>query len=63
MPQNIQRMFDCQSKLLAIQIQLVELDRQLRAQPRNDRLRQRYHSVNREALGLSCLLTRLASGG
>lgn len=61
MPNKIQRMFDCQSRLWVIEARVGELGRQLREHPGDERLRQHYSHANREALGLSCQLVRLAA--
>jgi len=61
MPNRIQRMFDCQNQLSAIEAKMGELGLQLREHPGDEGLRQHYCRANREALGLSCQLARLAA--
>lgn len=60
MPVRIQRLFDCQRQLEALQVRVMELGRRLLEQPGDKGLRQSYRHASREALDLSCRLVRLA---
>lgn len=61
MPVRIQRMFDCQSQLAAIKARIIELGQRLTERPGDEGLRQCYRCANREAMGLSCQLARMAA--